>query len=142
MALGIAGLIALTSAISAGAGLAGKAIDMNYNSAEAQKNRDFQKMMSDTSYQRAVEDIKEAGLNPSMLYASGGQGATTPTGNSASTSGGLYGANNLVGQLGSLVDAVNNARTIDNMTKSNQMNNEKSLYNMVGNILEKMIYKK
>lgn len=145
MALGIGALIglgALSSAAELGTSLIGKQVDMSYNSAEAQKNRDFQKMMSDTSYQRAMQDIEKAGLNPSMLYATGGDGASTPTGSSASTTGGLYGANNLVGQLGMLVNSVNNARAIDNMTKTHQMKNERSIYNQVGNILEKMIFKK
>lgn len=55
---------------------------MAYNSAEAQKNRDWQKMMSDTSYQRAMEDMQKAGLNPILAYQQGG--ATTPGGASAS----------------------------------------------------------
>ncbi|UPW41111.1 DNA pilot protein [Sigmofec virus UA08Rod_5492] len=38
---------------------------------EAQKNRDWQKMMSDTAFQRAVEDMKKAGINP--ILAAGTQ---------------------------------------------------------------------
>lgn len=39
--------------------------------AEAQKNRDWQKMMSDTVFQRAVADMKKAGINP--ILAAGTQ---------------------------------------------------------------------
>lgn len=50
---------------------------MNYNSAEAQKSRDWQEMMSNTSYQRAMADMKKAGLNPILAYTQGG--ASTPS---------------------------------------------------------------
>lgn len=53
-----------------------------FNSAEAVKNREFQERMSNTSYQRAMSDMRSAGLNP-ILAASRG-GASTPSGSSAS----------------------------------------------------------
>lgn len=52
------------------------------NSAEAQKNRDFQWMMSNTAHEREVADLKKAGLNP-ILSATKGQGASTPGGATA-----------------------------------------------------------
>lgn len=51
------------------------------NMALAQKQMDFQKEMSSTSYQRAVVDMKAAGLNPMLAYAQGG--ASTPSGTAA-----------------------------------------------------------
>lgn len=63
--------------------------ERNFNSAEAAKTRDWQKMMSDTSYQRAVADLTKAGLNP-WLALNGGSidGASTPSGAQASSSSG------------------------------------------------------
>lgn len=59
------------------------AIDRQFNSSEAQKNRDFQEYLSNTSYQRAMNDMKKAGLNPILAYSQGG--ASTPSGSAASS---------------------------------------------------------
>lgn len=50
--------------------------------AEAEKNREWQKMMSDTSFQRAVEDMRKAGINP--ILAAGTQ-APMGSGSAAAT---------------------------------------------------------
>lgn len=62
---------------------------MNFNSAQALANRQFQEHMSNTSYQRAVEDMKKAGLNPILAFANGG--ASTPGGSAGTISGASMG---------------------------------------------------
>jgi hypothetical protein len=66
---------------------------------EAQRNRDFQERMSNTAYQRAMADMKEAGLNPILAYKTGG--ASSPGGSVANIHGLMEGV-----QQGSAVQAV------------------------------------
>lgn len=60
-----------------------KAVDAanQANLAESQRNRDFQERMSNTSYQRGMKDMKDAGLNPMLAFMQGG--ANTPSGSTA-----------------------------------------------------------
>jgi hypothetical protein len=54
---------------------------MDFQQASAREQMAFQQENSNTGYQRAVADLKAAGLNPMLAYAQGP--ASTPTGASA-----------------------------------------------------------
>lgn len=70
-------------AAQAGVNLLSNLFEYGLNSYQAKKNRDFQASMSNSSYQRATQDMLKAGLNPALMYGSG-QGASTPSGAMAS----------------------------------------------------------
>lgn len=53
----------------------------DYNKKAARENRAWQEHMSNTQYQRAMADMKRAGLNPILAYRQGGAG--TPGGATA-----------------------------------------------------------
>lgn len=101
MPLGIDDAIMISAAIGAGGNLLGglfgqsgqaaaNAETMRFNSYQAQLNRDFQERMSNTAYQRAMNDMRMAGLNPILAANLGG--ASTPSGSAPSVSLGNAGA--------------------------------------------------
>lgn len=78
-----------------------------FNSAEAEKARAENRYLANTAYSRAVEDMRNAGLNPYLAYGSGGASSPTPSspsasGTSASSSGArISNSSSLVGTLAS-----------------------------------------
>lgn len=80
--VGAAGSALTGPLVAGGAALA----DMAFSSNEAGKQRRFQDTMSGTAYQRAVADMRAAGLNPALMYGSG-SAATTPAGAMGSSPG-------------------------------------------------------
>lgn len=62
---------------------------MAFEADQASLSRDWQEQMSNTAYQRAVSDLKAAGLNPALAYQQGGAATTsgaTASGQAASGS--------------------------------------------------------
>ncbi len=69
------------SLLGAGASLYGQERANKANRELAREQMQFQERMSGTSYQRAVEDMKLAGINPMLAYMQGG--ASSPGGQTA-----------------------------------------------------------
>jgi len=67
------------AAIGGAAGLFGASSANQAARDEAKRQREFQAMMSSTAHQREVWDLELVGLNP-ILSATGGSGASTPSG--------------------------------------------------------------
>ena len=111
-------------------GIGAQRRSQEFNSAEAQKTRKWQEQMSNTAYQRAVNDMKAAGLNPALMYGSGGA-ESTPSGATASSSGGGIGA------------AANILTSAANLISANERNKnlqaQKSVYNTAAKIAAKVL---
>jgi hypothetical protein len=94
-----------------------------FNAEQVGQQENFQQQMSNSAYTRASADMKNAGLNPMMMFGSGGA-ASTPSGSSASvgtpqvpmpqTTSPLAGLGDAVGKA---VNTAISAKTFEKMTE-------------------------
>lgn len=84
---------------------------MAFEADQARINREWQEMMSNTSYQRAVADMKAAGINPLLAFSSM-SGASTPSGSAASGTSASGSLGNFSSFYSSLMSSFNNNKTV------------------------------
>jgi len=100
----------------------------DFNAKEAEINRAFQTNMRATQYTTAMDDMKNAGLNPMLAYQQGGAG--TPAGSAASASNATAGSLRAMGNTaqaginGALAAA--QIANINSQTKVNEATAEKT----------------
>ena len=103
-----------------------------FNAEQAEMTRNFEERLSNTAYQRAVNDMKEAGLNPAMLYAGGGSGASTPT-TSAAQSSAKDGGSAIMGLISSIVHSAVSAsiNETNDITRKNLAKNKNEVWERI-----------
>lgn len=106
-------------------GIASTILGNNSAKNEAEKNREWQEQMSNTSISRRMQDLRNAGLNPLLAVDNASSGASTPAGSQAQIE--RFNPAWLTA-LSSAKVANAQARQIDEQTKSIQ--NENSIFDV------------
>lgn len=106
------------------------------NARSAQTQMDFQERMSNSAYQRSMEDMRKAGLNPMLAMSQGG--ASTPSGSMATAQAAPKTA--LVGAAMQAATGINLARNqnaaLQNTMQDSQQNRTLSTSQTAKNIAE------
>lgn len=94
----------------------------------------WEELMRDTQYQTAVADMKKAGINPAMMYQSGGNGAGVPS----APGGGSFKTSipEMLGATAGIINSVTNARKVDIISNQNELSERtaKKLYDKTATI--------
>ena len=107
------GIPAIGGLLESGINFGMMAYQNNFNAKQAQIARDFNKEMDSTKYQRTVNDMKAAGVNPALAMDGG---VTTQAGSNAVAQGATPAYMNL-SSMANMVQALSQARLNDTEAK-------------------------
>lgn len=109
------------------------------NAKQAKLNRDFQERMSSTSHQRAVTDLRAAGLNPILSATKGG--ASTPSGAQANIQNALEPMANSAKDTMQMAAniALTEAQTKKIQKETEILSPKGTLYNQMDKIIQKTL---
>ena len=100
--------------------LSGQTETMEFNAAEAEKARQHELYKMQNAYQMSTKDMEEAGLNPGLMYGSGGAemassaSQASASGNGAGIVGGIT---NIFTSAAKLINANDNTKNIEAQNK-------------------------
>lgn len=108
--------------------------------AQMELANELQRQLRSTAFQDTVADMKAAGLNPAMVYASGGSASSTPSAPGASSAN--LAQFNILGDLAQAMNSITNARALDERTHANEISaqNASNLYKETADIA-RMLHK-